>query len=105
MRKDDMEDHTESEKYFNDQAIEILVEIGCIERGSPTHGVLKQYLGRGYDSLSNNQRHHFHESVKPLLSQKCFVCGEPLSLDELVSELGETNRMCGYHRYQVTKDD
>ncbi|MDV6251061.1 hypothetical protein [Vibrio sp. EA2] len=100
-----MEDYTDDEKHINDQAIALLVAVGYLEEGSPTHGILKQYLDKGYNSLTKNQRYHFHETVEPLLNQKCNLCGEVLSLDDLASEIHQNVKLCGYHRYQVSKDD
>ncbi|EPQ9968093.1 hypothetical protein ACUYO1_004400 [Vibrio vulnificus] len=100
-----MDEFDDNEKLLNDQAIQLLVELGYIEKDSAQHGVLKQCVGKGYDSLSKNQKYHFHESVEPLLNQTCAICGEQLSLDDLTSELHETTRLCGYHRYQLSKDD
>lgn len=100
-----MEDYTDNEKFLNDQAIELLVRSGFIEKGSATHGVLKQYLGKGYDSLTEKQKYHFHKTVEPLLNEKCDMCGEKLTLDELTSELHQPTKLCGYHRYLISKDD
>ncbi|ELA9326014.1 hypothetical protein [Vibrio parahaemolyticus] len=100
-----MDEFDNNEKLLNDQAIQLLVDLVYIEKGSAQHGVLKQYLGEGYGSLSEKQRYHFHESVEPLLNQTCAICGEQLSLDELTSELHESEKLCGRHRWQISKDD
>lgn len=95
----------DSEKCINDQAVELLVQTDCLERNSAPHGVLKQYLEEGIESLTPKQKYIFEQHVRVFFEGKCFVCGEILSLDEFTSELGESQKMCGYHRYQCSKDD
>lgn len=79
------------------EMLEELLEEGFLELNSPAHGAAKQYLGKGWDSLSEAQKFNFETKVQPLLSKKaCAVpdCGERIPAGF---------RMCAYHQSQLDK--
>ncbi len=42
-------------------------------------GIIRQIIGQGVDSLSKNQKHHYDNTIKPSLVEKCSStsCNQP----------------------------
>lgn len=59
-------DHIDFELY---ELITDAVDEGYIEEGTPAHGISKQVVDRGYDSLSDKQRWVYDTVVVPALEK------------------------------------
>lgn len=51
-------------------AIQDLVDEGLLEEDTPAHGIAKQVVEQGYESLSDKQRRVFDTVVTPALDKR-----------------------------------
>ena len=89
----------------NEQAIEELIALGFIERGTKEHGIIRQWVSQGDESLSARQRYIFEQTMRPLMQgAECSVCREEIAFSDLPTFLEEGGSLCSYHRHSSGRE-
>lgn len=87
------------------QAIEILADMGYLDRDKPEYGITQLYLHKGLSALSNKQQYIFNTIVAPAILRSCARCGEGIELSALPNAYEEGLMLCSYHMHKHHKDE
>ncbi|MFH2133944.1 MAG: hypothetical protein ABII81_02025 [Pseudomonadota bacterium] len=89
----------------NLDALEMLADMGIIDKDAPAYGIAKLYLHVGLEALSEKQKFIFDKQVAPVIFKSCARCSEGIELSALPNAYEEDLMLCSYHMHKHHKDE